>query len=66
MLCDLCKQQVATVHLTQSTSYPGQNVECTPKNIHLCDECSKVNGVDDPSGFSMSELLRKLLKKDLE
>lgn len=50
MLCDICKQNVATVHLTQM-------VEGKTKKVDLCEACSKDKGVDDPTGFSLADLL---------
>jgi protein arginine kinase activator len=50
MLCDICKQNVATVHLTQM-------VEGKTKKVDLCETCSKAKGVDDPAGFSLADLL---------
>ena len=50
MLCDICKQNVATVHLTQM-------VEGKTKKVDLCEACSKEKGVDDPTGFSLADLL---------
>src|SRR5437762_6678595 len=50
MLCDICKQNVATVHLTQM-------VEGKTKKVDLCEVCSKEKGVDDPAGFSLADLL---------
>jgi protein arginine kinase activator len=50
MLCDLCKKNVATVHLTQM-------VEGKTKKVDLCEACSKEKGVDDPTGFSLADLL---------
>ena len=50
MLCDICKQNVATVHLTQM-------VEGKTKKVDLCETCSKAKGVDDPKGFSLADVL---------
>ena len=50
MLCDICKQNVATVHLTQM-------VEGKTQKVDLCEACSKAKGVDDPEGFSLADLL---------
>jgi protein arginine kinase activator len=50
MLCDLCKKNVATVHLTQM-------IEGKTKKVDLCEACSKEKGVDDPTGFSLADLL---------
>jgi protein arginine kinase activator len=41
---------VATVHLTQM-------VEGKTKKVDLCEACSKDKGVDDPTGFSLADLL---------
>lgn len=50
MLCDACKKNEATVHLTQI-------VENKMQTIDLCEACSKAKGVDDPTGFSLASLL---------
>ncbi len=53
MLCDICKQNPAKVHLTQI-------VDGKTKKVDLCEACSKAKGVDDPSGFSLADLLMGL------
>lgn len=50
MLCDICKQNEAKVHLTQI-------IEGKTKKIDLCEACSKSKGVDDTTGFSLADLL---------
>lgn len=50
MLCNVCKENEATVHLTQM-------VDGKIKKVDLCEGCSKSNGVDDPTGFSLADLL---------
>jgi protein arginine kinase activator len=50
MLCDLCKKNVAKVHLTQMDK--GET-----KKVDLCEECAKAKGIDDPTNFSMADLL---------
>ena len=50
MVCQLCKQKDATVHLTQI-------VEDEMKKLDLCESCAKQKGVNDPTGFSLAELL---------
>jgi protein arginine kinase activator len=50
MLCDICKQNVAKVHLTQI-------IEGKTKKVDLCEACSKAKGIDDPAGFSLADLL---------
>ncbi|MBK9140604.1 MAG: UvrB/UvrC motif-containing protein [Verrucomicrobia bacterium] len=53
MLCMVCKQREAKVHLTQM-------LEGKTKKVDLCDECAKAKGVDDPAGFSLADLLMGL------
>lgn len=50
MLCNICKQNVATVHLTDL-------VEGKAKKVDLCEACSKAKGVDDPTGFALADML---------
>ena len=50
MLCCICKEKEATVHLTQIAGDKMQKVD-------LCEECAKTKGVNDPQGFSLADLL---------
>lgn len=50
MLCCICKEREATVHLTQIAGEKMQKVD-------LCEECAKTKGVNDPTGFSLADLL---------
>ena len=50
MLCCICKEKEATVHLTQIAADKMQKVD-------LCEECAKTKGVNDPTGFSLADLL---------
>ncbi|MEO6183088.1 MAG: UvrB/UvrC motif-containing protein [Verrucomicrobiota bacterium] len=50
MLCIICKQNQAKVHLTQIVGEKMQKVD-------LCEECAKSKGVNDPAGFSLADLL---------
>jgi protein arginine kinase activator len=50
MLCCICKAKEATVHLTQIAGEKMQKVD-------LCEECAKTKGVNDPTGFSLADLL---------
>jgi protein arginine kinase activator len=50
MLCIICKQNQAKVHLTQIVGDKMQKVD-------LCEECAKSKGVNDPAGFSLADLL---------
>jgi protein arginine kinase activator len=49
----ICKQKEARVHLTEMSQ--GQI-----KKVDLCEECAKNKGVDDPTGFSLADLLMGL------
>jgi protein arginine kinase activator len=50
MLCCLCKEREAKVHLTQIDGDKMQKVD-------LCEECAKTKGVNDPTAFSLADLL---------
>ena len=50
MTCDVCKQNQATVFLTQI-------VDGKMQKVNLCDSCSKEKGVTDPTGFALADLL---------
>lgn len=50
MLCSLCKQKNATVHLTQIAGEKMQKVD-------LCEDCAKEKGMDDPASFSLADML---------
>jgi protein arginine kinase activator len=50
MLCCVCKEKEATVHLTQIQGDKMQKVD-------LCEDCAKQKGVNDPTGFSLADLL---------
>ena len=50
MLCCVCKEREAKVHLTQIQGDKMQKVD-------LCEECAKQKGVNDPAGFSLADLL---------
>jgi protein arginine kinase activator len=50
MLCDICKKNKATVHYSQI-------IDGKTKKVDVCEACSKEKGVDDPTGFSLADLL---------
>src|SRR5207248_1006730 len=50
MLCCVCKEKEATVHLTQIAGDKMQKVD-------LCEECAKTKGENDPASFSLADLL---------
>ena len=57
MRCDLCKKADATVHITQDPM-PGETLR-----IDLCSRCAEKQGVDDPTGFGLADLLFAVSKK---
>ena len=50
MLCDICKKNEATVHLTQIVNAKMLKVE-------LCENCAKAKGVQEQAGFSLADLM---------
>lgn len=50
MLCCVCKEKEAKVHLTQIVGDKMQKVD-------LCEQCAAQKGVNDPTGFSLADLL---------
>jgi protein arginine kinase activator len=50
MVCCICKEKEAKVHLTQIVGDKVQKVD-------LCEDCAKQKGVNDPTGFSLADLL---------
>ncbi len=50
MLCDICKKNEATIHLTQI-------VEGKMLKVDLCETCSKAKGIQETAGFSLADLL---------
>lgn len=50
MLCEFCKTQEATVHLTQV-------VDGSIKKLHLCEECSQKHGFDLQGPISITDIL---------
>ena len=52
MLCMICKQKSAKVHLTQIV---GKKTE----KIELCEDCASEKGVTDPNNRSLVDLFDK-------
>lgn len=50
MVCCVCKEKEAKVHLTQIVGEKMQKVD-------LCESCAAAKGVNDPAGFSLADLL---------
>lgn len=53
MLCDICKKNNATVHLTEI-------VDDQMTELHLCEECAKQKSVQMEQQFGLSDLLAGL------
>jgi protein arginine kinase activator len=58
MKCNICGNQEARVHLTQVVE------EEVLSKIDLCETCAITHGVNDPTGFSLADLLKQLGKRD--
>lgn len=50
MLCCVCKQREARVHLTQIVGDKMHKVD-------LCEQCAAEKGVNDPTAFALTDLL---------
>lgn len=50
MMCELCKEREATVHLTQV-------VDGSIKKLHLCEECAAQSGFDLQGPISITDIL---------
>jgi protein arginine kinase activator len=50
MMCCVCKEKEAKVHLTQIVNDKMQKVD-------LCEDCAKHKGVNDPTSFALADLL---------
>ncbi|MBI2496097.1 MAG: excinuclease ABC subunit B, partial [Candidatus Omnitrophica bacterium] len=53
MLCEICKQAQATVHLTEIVN--DQMTE-----LHLCEACANQKGAQVESHFGLADLLSEL------
>jgi protein arginine kinase activator len=51
MLCCICKEKEATVHLTLTVTATNRI-----KKLDLCEECAQKKGVNDLPGFSLPDL----------
>lgn len=59
MLCDICKKQKASVHLTEII-----NDEVT--ELHLCEDCAKTRGTQMQQHFGIADLLSGLMDFPIE
>lgn len=53
MLCDICKKNPATVHLTEI-------IDDQMNELHLCEECARQKSVQMEQQFGLSDLLAGL------
>lgn len=59
MICQFCKKNVATVHLTEL-------VEGNKQEIHLCEQCARKKGLSIKTHFSLQDLLSSLMEQKKE
>jgi hypothetical protein len=59
MLCDLCKEPESKVRLTHISGDQMWKVE-------LCVQCANEKGVNDPTGFSLADLLLEMAPESRE
>jgi protein arginine kinase activator len=55
MLCEICKKNPATVHLTEIS----QGVK---KELHMCDECAKQKGLVHKVSISVPDMISKMIE----
>jgi protein arginine kinase activator len=51
MLCSICKEKPATLHLTKIVD------EGKVQNLNLCEACAKAKGMDDPAALVAADLM---------
>jgi protein arginine kinase activator len=54
MICESCKQKVATIHMTEI-------VDNVKREVHLCEECAAEKGFQVQPHFSINEILGSLM-----
>jgi protein arginine kinase activator len=59
MICEICKKNVATVHLTEIIDQHRQE-------LHLCDECASKKGLSVKTHFTLQDLLTGLIEQRAE
>jgi len=57
MLCRVCKEKEATVHLTRIAGEAMQQLD-------LCEECAEQKGFNNPSVYSLADLYAELPHAD--
>ena len=59
MECDACKQEEASIFLTEV-------VEGKVKKVNLCATCAEAKGVNNPKGFNLGELLTGMGEQSIQ
>ncbi len=59
MICQFCKKNVATVHLTEL-------VDGKKQEIHLCEQCARKKGLSIKTHFSLQDLLSGMMEREKE
>jgi protein arginine kinase activator len=59
VICQFCKKNVATVHLTEL-------VEGKKQEIHLCEQCARKKGLSLKKQLSLQDLLTSLMEQKKE
>jgi len=63
MLCCLCKEREAYVHLKQFVGDEPIEANLTVR-IDLCDDCAKKYEANDHDGFLMADLIAAVKKRE--
>ncbi len=59
MECDVCKQDNASIFLTQV-------VEGKIRKVNLCSGCAEAKGVTDPTGYDLAEMLKGMGEQSVQ
>lgn len=55
MLCEMCAKANATVHLTEI-------INAQKKELHICDECARKQGIVQKVSITINELVNKMVQ----
>jgi protein arginine kinase activator len=61
MICCICNEREANVHLSQFIGDEPTETNFVAK-IDLCEACAAEKGVNDPAGFSLADLIAAMKK----
>jgi protein arginine kinase activator len=59
LICQFCKKNIATVHLTEL-------VHGTKQEVHLCEACARKKGLSTKPHFTIQDLLSSLMEQEKE